>query len=869
MRQKLRVSTAVDRQLLELLEASKEENQGQRSRRDFFSDSNRTAGLEAEERHNFSGLRYGVVTYSVPYANWYRVQVAGSVGVIGCTALSHASELPLGVRQTNMYPASSQVLVYIFPSANYGLILGSIPDRVGRQSLIAPDWVSQDGQSGFIKEVCYSHPFENMFRSGGIIDFSNNRPVDSTTFDHGLMAASGVGLHIDEFQAFLRVNEMTGLFLNYFDGHTRLAGEVLQIMSSGFELLSHDDEGEIQHFEGIAVYPWEALGSLSPEVSPFVAAEDSEVKRGAKAKYDVADNNVEPFYRVRSYGGYLGQGGRRQVVVPIGDGLNTPSEGVTEIAVFDESVSIDGGYHLRAAKSVFIEKELLIPVSRRKRPAADQRADSDNGTNYRASGFYGAGPEHTIGRVGEASGPHLIASLNDVVASSVLQADAPFQYHAGDFESPQPSAYAAVGIDASQDRLDFSALSTDGRLPKPETVDVEVDHRLGNVSYTKRKAGLYILDDGSVVLNCGYGSQISMSEGHIRMTAPGDVQLLAGGKVISMGSDVIVNAHDSVDISAANNDVRVKAQRNMQLMSVGGMLLESQSSGVEQDYQQKTGEEVNSTGIVLKSEKSTITTLSSEAYFRTGGTKLGSGAITFDSSKGGSPVVFKGSSLESYTQFGVQHFIGPRNNDPRVRASFVFGESSTLLAGSTIVSGSLTTLGGATVDGSILMSGTAGTDRRAVNEYVSEIRQYVKEANTQGQDRGSSIFQSSLYQTGRLGDDRTIESVGFSFRDDDAQRQYNAASFQLPEPRWQQMARTGAASGGSTWVENPITYQGKTQYPWPGRKNWEGPTLLQASGDALYNESQQRIKDDQLGKFTELPDLTPVSFERNFKIIGD
>lgn len=874
MKNNIQQLKGTNRQLADLLQSRRSTSVGSRSYREYISDSERVASDEASERRNLSGLRYGVVTYALPYANWYRVSVAGSVGVIGCTSLTQNSSTPLGVRHTGIYQPSTQVLVYVFPEANYGLIVGAIPDRQIPGSLISPDWVSQFGQSGFIREKCYSHPIESMFRSGGVIDFSNNRPIDSTMFDQGLISSTGIGLHIDDFQTFLRVNELCGLFLNYFDGHTRLAGQALQIMSSAHELLSHDDEGELQLLEGVALYPWESLGAFSPTHQLFSTTENAEVRNSDKAKFDV-DQEVDPFYRYRRYGGYLGQGTRRQVVLPASlEGANVRNTELTEVGVFDESVSASGGYHLRSASHVFIEKEVIIPVAKRVRDAADGREDSDSSTNYRASGYYGEGDEHNIGNV-QGTPTEKIVGLEDVVEHGRLRADDPFAKHTGDFHIPDPSAFSAVNLSASQDTLNFQ----DADL-SPTPVSLPVDHR-HTAEFTKRKAGVYITDDGSLVLRCGYGSQITLTNGQVLIDAPKGVHVRSGSEVLLLGSDVILTAHDSVDVTATNKDVRIKAHNNMQLVSgvsgAGGTLIENQATGALQGYEGNVGEDVNAVGVVVKANQSVVATYASQMYFRTGGGLGSAGPIIFDADSGDSQFIVKASGFQTNTAFGVTHIIGPRGDSSDVNAVYRFAESSAAIPAATTFNGSITSLGGIVADGSVSVTGSYGStsggtligqiQRQAIIATLSPIQQAFRESITSGRADDKSQFNDNLYQSGGLGNDRVITAIGFSYRDVQDESQYGTADFEFLSPRWQQMLDTGQAIGGKPWQDQPVEYQNQELYPWPGRKAILGETLLRAEGLSLYDTESGRAKDGKSAGSLTLETVKRVPMLGNMKII--
>ena len=55
----------------------------------------------------------------------------------------------------------------------------------------------------------------------------------------------------------------------------------------------------------------------------------------------------------------------------------------------------------------------------------------------------------------------------------------------------------------------------------------------------------------------GFGSAIKMTAGKIRLECAGDIELAPGRSLIGIGSQIILKAKKSVDISASDNDIRI------------------------------------------------------------------------------------------------------------------------------------------------------------------------------------------------------------------------------------------------------------------------------------------------------------------------
>jgi hypothetical protein len=862
----LRMGT--DRRVTDLVEESQSYNLLARSAQTFHTDSFRGTALELHRLGRSNPIQYGVIVYSMPYTNWYKVQLGNGGSSIGCCMMSESSFRPVGVRSTSPVPANSTVLVYVPAGLDWGIILGVIPPIHSDAELLVPDWISQDGCSGMKREDAYLSIFTSQYREGGVKNFSGGRPIDATSLEWGKMAETGVGVHVDAFQTFMRVNEACGLFLNYFDSHTRLSGIAMDICSAVHELVARDDEGEARLFEGCATYPWEALGAYSDGIKVFNEFDDRAVQFDLpKGKYDLADGeeDLQPFYRYQEYGGYLGQGRLRQVVVPARDsGKRKFSDNANDFGVFQESIGLDGAYSMRSAKQVIIGKRVLIPVAHELRLPEDQQSGDDKRKdNYKFSGKHGGGDEHKIKDIiieGEEKHLTQVAAIYDLLAFAYnWRPQHPFHYHKEDYKLAQESELSSSGVTRAQDNLEFSELRSKTYMTYPTATPVKVDHRYNEVDYFQREAYLAMLPDGSVTIGDGYGAQITLSAGSIRLDCPGDIQLMPGRNLVAFGTDIVLRAHDSFDASAGNKDLRLKAENNLQIVGgnsgQGGVLIESKAEGKTHTYENKVGEEVESSGIVFKAANSQIVGWASEIYLRTGGDSLGSGNIVLDADR--NEVVLQGSKVKAFAATSFDIYAGPAGDNSNVQAVHLFNSGGATIDKNLSVGGAAQVLGGIAVRGSVSAQGgygsmtaypevspIVGQAAAALRQTFQQVQKKIDDAVDAGERDHKSIFPDGLYQTGQAGDPTLIEQAAFSFRDDTSGEQYNVQEFKLLESRWQQMVRLGMGSGGEAWDEPKVTYQGRELLPWPGKVKWEDEdTLIQVEALKLYDAANGRSID--------------------------
>jgi len=853
-----------DRRVSELVDHIQAHGLLLRDRASLLADPRRTLLLEQLSYMQPQSLRTGYVVYAMPHRNWYRVHVDGITTPIPCTALSFDNYGPLGPRPGHVIAPNNAVLVWLPSGRAYGIIIGSWPLPRTAAKLAPSDWIVQGSMAGRLREDAYRQPEKILSAAGGIIDFAARGPLDATSMEWSRITDLGLGIGIDPFMVWMRVNEMCGIWFNWFDGYTRLAGQNMDIVSCPLEIILRDDEGENRHIEYGSVYPWEAMGMYAPgqTVHAEYTAEDV-LYRLPRGAFDLPEGkeDLQSIARYQEHGGYLGQGRHRWVVVPALDTgtrryADDPAQ-KPDFGVFEEAIALDGTWAVRSAKQIFITKHCLIPVPKEMRKPEDQKTGDDaRKDNYRFSGEFGSGEEHAIGDVkvkGEQA--HLLrtAAVLDILAYNYNWKPLhPFHYHKEDYKVPQetdlrnkPGAPSRV-----QDFLDFGELRSRTCMSAPSPYRVKVDRRYGDVEYFQRQAGIALLPDGGVVIFDGYGATITMTGGNIRFDCPGDVQIMPGRSAVVLGGDdIILRARNSLDATADRRDVTIKAERNLRMLggnsSQGGVLIESKQPFAA-EYKDNVGEDIVSGGIVLKSPKGAVVSLAREIYLRTGGGDVERGRLVLDAAAGNSDLILKGSTVDIFSDNAVHLWLGPHDDSSDVEATYNFTTSGAVL------SGYVTVGGGMLINGAILQKGaminTQGymavtgwpmvvpADGEDVNRSLTEGLNIIEQMKTAGAEMHEGIFSSDLYTDSRPGHEATIEHIAFSLRDDGGS-QYGTSDFVLLESRWQQMARLGLAGGGTSWGdEGVIVYQGRKQMPYPSKAKWQDtPTLRRHARYVLFD----------------------------------
>lgn len=822
----------------------------QRSLHELASDEDFANNIHNRNLGAKGGLETGRIVYGQPYANWYRVQLEDMDGDMPCCRLSETSMLPFSVRDTSPIAVMSHVLVWVPEESDYGIIIGVIPEKVENSGLMYPDWISQGSNTGVKREAYYRELYELTLRDGGAIDFSGNRPLDSlANGEWGRMSDLGGGFFLDMFMAFMRMDETCGLWLFYMDKLARLSGYNLDIHSSISEVMIRNDNGEGLHYSGSSPYPWEAQGAKNFGVATHREISDQEVHYQApRGKYEPLNDEIKPFYRLEEYRGYLGQGYMRQLLLPspAKTGLYQYNGSDIHPAVFREQVGLSGSYELASARSVAIVKRPIIPAGVRTEPP--ESATGDTNAIYTFSGINGSGPDHKVKGLSAPSADHshvqeTMSAADFLAYAFEWQALHPFHYHSDDFVTPRQADYTAtLGFSTQQTPLNFQQLQSKSQLDPPNRESNYVDHRYGDVDYSANSSGIFLLPEGGVVIRDGFGSEIRMVAGNIQISCPGDVWMQPGRNInMYAGDDLIARAKKSMDFTATENDVRFKAEKNLEFLAGNGgqqgrMLFENQAAAATHDAKDKFGEDISGSGFLFKAANSDLVTACRGIYLRTGSGSVAEGPIVLDASKGNREIRTISNVFDRHIQIQATDSFPI---DGKKTVSNVFSAlNSTMQTSCQFDGGVIITKNGLLVKGNLnVLAGHIGTEfSRRFEGKVGELRgESLKTSKETIQaivgrmdlDRrnAENTFKESIeevYYDGndKVGNEEFQSAMSFSLR---TEEQMRTTEFKFAETYWQQLSRAYGNPPG-TWTERKVVTQGRDMMPHPGLSNWQEKT---------------------------------------------
>ena len=853
---------------------------------------------------NASSLRWGVITDCIPYMDQYRVQPEASGMSIVCSRLRNVGGSVLGAVDTSSFTPGTLVYFIKHPLLSQGYIIGALPYPSINPTKVFSDQLTQASNSGLKvpTDTAYRHPDKlTKDKDKGIADRSAGNPTDQTNAgEWSIFSETGLCASLDSYMAQMRVDEFTGLFMYYWDQLCRLSGANLQIWGAGYELESYDDQGEAFFYNGIATYPWEAMAQLNRplDITTERDAETIQTKETWYTRFEPEKDDVQPFHRAKTYGGYVGQGFRRMLATPFGHSkaakFNAVNQYETETnfaGLFEEQVTLAGHYALRSALGLTIGKRPVIPVPKRIKPVQDPTGDTEK--NYKASGQYGSGGEHKCtsditADFSNASNLQRAAGVFDLHTHIFnWEGPHPFYYHKEDYHYPNDDDMEEVGY--NWEAIDFSKLKTDQNIKPPEPISVDIDHRDGGTAKVfQNSSSLTFLDDGGITLTDGFGSQIRMTGGNIHITAPGDVFVESGRNFTAWaGRDVLLRAYQSVDVTATSNDVRLKAEKNMQLLAANGggahgMLLESRSDKYDWRFH-KCGHAAEYSGIVLRAKDSAIVNWSKGYYTKALGEDWKEGII-FDANDGGGNVGIRAKNFDRWcTEYSRDFFVdgSKLEGGTTVRAIAWNGIVNTLdgvlycnkdiyCNAEIAAKSNIKTVGNLHASQTEVepIGAAAGQLNAKMMQYSNDLSNHKTNANKKTKE-----IDKEWYHPSKPGNSDIIKKGQFGLRIDS---DYCVKNFLLFETNWAQHARLVTKSVPATWTEKAVKNEAapnQETYPYPGRfkKSDAASNKIYYQQDWSFVNAAAGTGNDRPGSHESNPKYatpTEKTLDGNYAIIG-
>jgi len=795
--------------------------------------------------------------------------------------LAEVSDTPLGAREIRHLQIGDAVLCVASPHVSHIYIIGVVPAQLYDPRFVVPDSLVMRSMVGILQDQMHNSPYAK--EDNNLANFSGGRPLDTLEGDWGFINELGAAIWLGKLMTQMRASDVAKMEMFWGDDLVRLFGWNFELFTGGRETRCYDDEGEYIEIDRWTPFGWEALGAYKTGVEIF---EDNEGESGGakkgneKSRYEPKEAKQIMVFRGQDLRGYIGNGVTSQIAMTPVDGeeLATADDELDFRGLSEFHRDLDGSIHLRSAKQVILEKSLIMPVPRQ---LLDPDApDGDTGTgeevNYKPANFYGTGgPEQERkpyewddDKRPDARNTDLWdyhAYLFGTYALAVIDD------HEKDWTAPEE---ADLKIDDSKKSeidsdLFSEALKFTFARDLPKYGEVTIDKREGHkVRYYQTKSCIHLADDGSVIIEDGYGSQIHMSAGNIHFTCQGDVFTRPGRSAITWAPrDIINRAGWCAELTAAKKDVRIKGENNVHVLAgddtKGCLLLECRAQG-KPDRGQWTGAigtDIESRGIIVKAPESAVDVWSKNIFIGT--SKDEDGVLELSAGKGSLILAADEIGNEALSKFGVL-VSATRSRGSGIQFNMESGLSR--LISKFDVVGDLGLWNGSRGAGNLTMDGTVHSARNGLfaglvtanamsaagishggGRHVGEGGSGPQAPNSNGPPTESraETFKSTVYAAfdGVTLDNSSIgpgnkemqDAIGFSFRTSD-QYKAQANDFIVFESRWQQLYRVNGAL--KQWEEPVVKApDGSTETrPHPGHDAWKG------DGYYKYTQSPKNVE---------------------------
>lgn len=509
-----------------------------------------------------------------------------------CSALVSTLSPLYGVSEAAVPVPGTYVLVYAPPvglsehRVMRGVILGVLPEslvhgisRDGKAAI--KKFTDTDYPEGGVAQFTEAGPAavasdENYLYRG---DFQCGRPHDSVPGEYALLNHSGAGMVIGAVSTAIKGSEMASVRCSALDDQVRItSGHFRHINAAGGEEI-YNDGGYVTVESFVSMYHHERLGLSAANREAFTQKRESIMslaeKRTGIDPLKPTQTAKKRFYR---YAGYLGD------IVNVFVASPDPGKDVEEMedpgrdsGLLHYHVDSSGRFTMRSAGGILFERYDRIPVPKRTHYAWDPAGDKAGDSPADKKPFTIEGGSPLAGGL----------AICDMAAW---------------WDSQSYARFVQFG-------KDFSVLKqADLKCP----VDEYDKYGHGSESFQKYDllhSYMGLLPNGGIVLRDAWGSEIVMADGRITFNAAANIEIRSGSSVVVLGGDdVVAKAYNSVDISATNKDVRIKAQGNLQAVSMErGVLIQSKAeSDTDPSVWEKPGEELQSAGVIIKADKSSV-----------------------------------------------------------------------------------------------------------------------------------------------------------------------------------------------------------------------------------------------------------------------
>lgn len=489
-----------------------------------------------------------------------------------CTMLSRGQNMAFGATSCDVLPEGTRVLIYQEHLGDpTGWILGVINLAsylaMNNQNITVPAPMCYEFEdlSPYFDNPAYE-PIERD-KDGLRLWASDNRPNDVVPGETAIKNENNCGYGITSYDmtitggnSFIRIGRI--------DDEIRMRSTNFTKWTAAQALREFNDAGLISAEGRDYLYQGELLGN--------------EGLVGKKVEKPSETRGLEPRPRTRWWKGFLGNLFSWFAIRP------AKKKGDADIGLASVHVSQAGNVMVRAAGGVSLERYDAIPVPKRLKPEWDPQGDRAKETEILPLKPFVSKDPHAAG---------LLKSSQMAWAQKIAYQR--FDEFKKDFKTENEHQTVA---------------------PSDDDMDPFNSKELPLSSYRGRQAGVFVGDDGSVIIRDAWGSEIVMVGGNICINTSGNVITTANRNVVSVAGDGMeLRGVKSADFSSDEGHTRIHSPKIVEIAggtdtSDGGVLIESVSSSSMVNAKEEAGDEAQIGGVVIRSEKAGVSISGDKTY---------------------------------------------------------------------------------------------------------------------------------------------------------------------------------------------------------------------------------------------------------------
>lgn len=769
-----------------------------------------------------------------------------------------------------------QTPVYVLEASGMRVILGTALATTTNLKNLVSDMIVMRSQVGAADSKAPMHS-DPLKKTEGLSYCDVGRPLDAMGGDWGQINELGVAIFLGKMMACLRASDMAKIEAFWGDDLLRIFGYNLQTYTGMREEYEVADEGEGNLVRRMSPFIWEAIGAKEALESTVEEKKGRSKDPEANAWWEPKKKDQLIIPRHTMLRGYMGDIEHEWVQVP---GKSMPAQesfgnSTKYLGVFEQAKNITGAYFVRSAKELSFEKSILIPVPKEMKAPDD--ATGDNRKGYHAAGSPKLGEGGDLPKLQEYEFPEQEDAngwfnyLYDVQAWMYNRVIVGGLYlHTTEFGGKDwylPAESELQGEfsgNVKSANIDPSKLNIGNKfmVSLPEIAKLKVDHREGHeaVRYYQSRSIFKLQEDGSVLIEDGYGSSIQMKGGSIALSCVGDVFLHPGRNIVNWAPrDFIAKAGNCVDITASKKDIHIKAEKNLEFISgndpegKGAMIFDCRSKEAPKkaDFVE-VGEDRKTSGIIFKAADAPVYMYGDDFYI---GLSKMTGRITLDAKAAGE-VYVRGREVKTKTgEFNVVD-LDSKSLMQLVNKQLYLNTSVNYVASYTyfedgVRSSDLEVQGFVRVKQSVyaerhfgsLYGGEVGKGPKVPMAYPSkeEIRTKLNEQYDKVAEATELDEQEVVEEPDAPGNEEFQAKVHFSCR---KTKQYfgdQQGTFFMWETRWQNLLKQGGGSTAWDEPEVPRLGGGDPEMPHPGIDAWKKQEKFKYMEDPNNYDTQTGI----------------------------